>query len=67
MLFTIKHLFSQVKGEKPPAPTRKIVGDEDDEADKEDEGGDSENEEADAGGGGVNPDDLVDRKNIRFG
>ena len=61
--------ISQAKGEKPPAPTRKIPFDDDDNEDEEKEarGEESENEEADAAvGGGINTEDLVDRKNIRF-
>ena len=62
-----------MKGEKPPTPTRKIAGDEDDDDDEKDvQGDESENDEVDGGGGagggggGFNPEDLVDRKNIRF-
>ncbi len=59
----------QIKDEKPPAPIRKIAGDEEDEAeeavDAEDEDGGDGGEQA-GGGGGLNPEDLVDRTNIKL-
>eukprot|EP00795_Rhopilema_esculentum_P011233 gene11233-21420_t len=57
--------FDKVKDEKPPAPVRKVLGDQDDE-DEEEEGADGEQDEdaVDGEAGGMNADDLVDRKNI---
>ena len=59
----------QVKDEKPPAPTRKILGDEEDEPEDEDDADDNDgdNDTGDGkSGGGMNADDLVDRTSIRL-
>ena len=66
-LVKLSLVLGQVKDEKPPAPVRKVLGDQDDE-DEEEEGADGEQDEdaVDGEAGGMNADDLVDRKNIRF-
>ena len=53
--------FAKVKDEKPPAPTRKFVDDEEEEADAGEDGDDVD--EADAPK--IDLQDMVDRVNIR--
>ena len=69
MLLTVPRYFPQLKGVKPPAPTRKIAGDEEEDAADADDGDAEDDEEGrDEGGAAaeVSPEDLIGRKNIRF-
>ena len=69
LLQQIDSEFEKLKDEKPPAPTRRFKGDEDEEDDNSVEGvegSDGGEDDGESGGGAVNLEDLVDRVNIRY-